>query len=87
MQAKLKTFQCIIEEFGLNMLGYNILNVAQKLDVNISSSGNVSTSAATNVFPSATLTVYSPSVAATKSTIMQYNQPSFKATHTAPVDY
>ena len=76
-----------IEEFGLNMLGYNIVNVAQKLDVNISSSGNVSTSAATDVFPSATLTVSSQSVPATSSTIMQYNQPSFKATHTAPVDY
>ncbi|HVY73739.1 MAG TPA: DUF6443 domain-containing protein [Puia sp.] len=76
-----------IEEFGLNMLGYNIVNVAQKLDVNISSSGNVSTSAATDVFPSATLTVSSPSVPAASSTIMQYNQPSFKETHTAPVDY
>lgn len=56
-------------------LGYNIVNVAQKLDVNISKSGNVSVSAATDIFPSASL-----SINGTK--IMQYNQPSFKATHT-----
>jgi RHS repeat-associated protein len=45
------------EEFGLNLMGYNIVNVAQKLDVNISSQGNVSVSAATDVFPSASLSV------------------------------
>lgn len=64
-----------IEEVGLNLMGYDIVNVAQKLDLNISSKGNVSVSAATDVFPSATLTVNG-------STIMQYDQPSFKATHT-----
>ena len=57
-------------------MGYDIVNVAQKLDVNISSKGNVSISAATDIFPSAKLSVNG-------STIMQYNQPSFKATHTA----
>lgn len=69
-----------VEEFGMNAMGYNIVNVAQKLNVDISSQGNVTTSAATDVFPSATLSVNS-------TPIMQYNQPSFKATHTAPVDY
>jgi RHS repeat-associated protein len=69
-----------VEEVGMNAMGYNIVNVAQKLDVNISSKGDVTTSAATDVFPSATLKVNNAS-------IMQYNQPSFKATHTAPVDY
>ena len=69
-----------IEQIGLNLFGYKIVNVAQKLDVNITSSGNVTTSAATDVFPSATLS-------ANGTTIMQYNQPSFKETHTAPTKY
>ena len=64
-----------IEEMGMNLLGYDIVNVAQKLDVNISAKGNVSISAATDVFPSATLKVNG-------TPIMQYNAPSFKATHT-----
>jgi hypothetical protein len=76
-----------VEEIALNQLGYNIVNVAQKLDVSISSSGNVTASAATDVFPSATLTVSSPLSPAANNTIMQYNQPSFKTTHTAPIDY
>jgi hypothetical protein len=62
------------EQFGLNQLGYNIVNVAQKMDVNISAQGNVSVSAATDIFPSASLTVNGNS-------IMQYNQPSFEKTH------
>ena len=66
------------EEAGLGALGYKIVNVAQKLDVNISSSGNVTTSAATDIFPSATLSVNG-------TTIMQYNQPSFVETHSAPI--
>ena len=64
-----------IEEVGMSLMGVDIVNVAQKLDVNISNQGNVSVSAATDVFPSATLTLNGTS-------IMQYNQPSFKATHT-----
>ena len=64
-----------IEEKALNVLGYNVVNVAQKLDVNISQKGDVSVSAATDVFPSATLSVNG-------SQIMQYDQPSFKETHT-----
>jgi hypothetical protein len=67
-----------IEEAGMNVMGYKIVDVAQKLDVNISPQGNVSVSAATDVFPSATLSVNG-------STIMQYNQPSFEATHSAPI--
>ncbi|RFM34743.1 RHS repeat-associated core domain-containing protein [Chitinophaga silvisoli] len=63
-----------IEELALNTMGYNIVNVGQKLDVNISPKGLVSVSAATDVFPSATLKLNG-------STIMQYNQPSFKETH------
>jgi RHS repeat-associated protein len=66
-----------IEEVGLHALGYNIVDVAQKLDVNISSQGNVSVSAATDVFPSATLSVNG-------SPIMQYNQPSFEKNFSAP---
>lgn len=45
-----------IEEFGLKTLGYNIVNVAQKLDLNYSK-GNLSVSAATDVFPAAKLTL------------------------------
>jgi RHS repeat-associated protein len=68
-----------IAEIGMNIIGYDIVNVAQKLGVNISPKGNVSVSAATDVFPSANLTLNG-------STIMQYNQPSFKATHTKGVN-
>jgi hypothetical protein len=66
------------EQIGMNLLGFNIVNVAQKLDVSIPTSGNISISAATDIFPSATLTVNG-------SSVMQYNQPSFIQTHTAPV--
>jgi len=66
------------EEAALGTLGFKIVNVAQKLDLKISSSGNVAVSAATDVFPSATLTVNG-------NQLMQYNQPSFVKTHAAPV--
>jgi RHS repeat-associated protein len=66
------------EEFGLNVLGYKIVNVAQKLDINIPKEGNISVSASTDVFPSATLSING-------NQAMQYNQPSFVETHTAPV--
>jgi hypothetical protein len=65
------------EEAGLGLMGYNIVNVAQKLDINISSKGNVSVSAASDVFPSATLSVNG-------SNIMKYAQPSFVQTHKLP---
>ena len=67
-----------IEEFGMNALGFNIVNVAQKLDLNISAQGNVSVSSATDIFPSATLSINS-------ATVMKYSQPSFVQTHTAPI--
>ena len=67
-----------IEQAGMNSMGYKIVDVAQKLDVNISQQGNVSVSAATDIFPSATLNVNG-------SQIMQYNQPSFVETHSAPI--
>ncbi|SDQ40764.1 RHS repeat-associated core domain-containing protein [Chryseobacterium soldanellicola] len=67
-----------IEEIGLNLGGYKIVDVAQKLNVNYnSSSGNLSVNAYTNIFPSANVTVNG-------SKIMQYNQPSFNKTHLAP---
>jgi hypothetical protein len=69
----------VIEELGMNALGYNIVNVAQKLNINISSQGKLSLSSATDIFPSATLSINGTS-------IMQYNQPSFVGTHSAPVN-
>jgi RHS repeat-associated protein len=62
-----------IEAFGLNALGYDIVNVAQNLQVNYSG-GNVSTTAATDVFPSASLSLNG-------TQLFHYTQPSFKATH------
>ncbi len=63
----------------MNMLNYKLVDVAQKLDINYNkSNGNLTVGAYTDVFPSANL-----SLNGTK--IMQYNQPSFPATHTAPV--
>lgn len=62
-----------VEAFGLNVLGYDIVNVAQNLQVSYSE-GNVSTTAATDVFPSATLSLNG-------SQLFHYTQPSFKATH------
>ncbi|GEN77504.1 DUF6443 domain-containing protein [Chryseobacterium hagamense] len=70
-----------IEEFGLNTAGFKIVDVAQKLNINYNSSnGNLSVDAYTNIFPSATLKLNN-----TGTTLMQYNQPSFPGTHTAPV--
>lgn len=67
------------EHFSLNAIGFKIVDVAQKLDINYTSkTGALSISAATNIFPSATLKMNG-------STIMQYNQPSFIGTHVAPV--
>jgi RHS repeat-associated protein len=62
-----------LEAAGLNMLGYDIVNVAQKMTLGLS--GNkLSVSAATDIFPSATLSVNG-------TQLFQYNQPSFRATH------
>ena len=70
-----------IEEFGLNSMGYRIVDVAQKLQINYASNtGDISISSYTNVFPSATLKLVN-----TNTILMNYAQPSFKATHTAPI--
>lgn len=66
------------EEFGMNVMGFKIVDVAQKLNINYNSgNGNLSVSTYTGVFPSATLSVNG-------SQIMKYNQPSFTGTHSAP---
>ncbi len=62
-----------LEAVGLNALGYDVVNVAQKLDLSLS--GNkLSVTGSTDVFPSATLSVNG-------TQLFQYNQPSFKGTH------
>ena len=67
------------EAFGLNVMGYKVVDVSQKLNINYSNStGSLSVSAYTNIFPSANLKV-------NDITIMQYNQPSFIGTHSAPI--
>ncbi|MGY0427013.1 MAG: RHS repeat-associated core domain-containing protein, partial [Polaribacter sp.] len=64
-----------IEEFGLNVMGFQIVDVAQKLNISVQN-GNLSYSAYTNVFPSATLSVDGIK-------LLHYRQPSFLQTHTA----
>lgn len=61
------------EAMGLNAMGYDVVNVAQNLQVNYSA-GKISTTAATDVFPSASLSVNG-------SQVFHYSQPSFRATH------
>jgi hypothetical protein len=69
------------EEAGLNSMGYKIVDVAQKLNISFDkSNGNLSVNAYTSIFPSATLKLNN-----TNTTLMNYVQPSFKATHTAPI--
>ncbi len=67
------------EAIGLNAMGYDIVNVAQKLNVSYSG-GKVSTAAATDVFPSASLSVNG-------SQLFHYTQPSFRATHGRDYNY
>ncbi len=62
-----------IEEFGLNLLGFDIVNVAQKATFSLSGN-NLSIKGATDVFPSATLS-------GNGSQLFKYDQPSFRATH------
>jgi hypothetical protein len=68
-----------IEAFALNAMGYDIVNVAQNLNVNYSG-GKVSTTASTDVFPSASLSVNGRQ-------LFHYNQPSFRATHGRDYNY
>ncbi|RTY77504.1 RHS repeat-associated core domain-containing protein [Flavobacterium sp. LS1P28] len=65
-----------MEEIGLNMTGNNIVNVAQKLNLNYFG-GNLSVKASTDIFPSATLSVNG-------NQLMNYTQPSFTGTHSLP---
>lgn len=62
-----------IEAAGLNVMGYDVVNVAQSLNFSYANN-RLSMSAATDVFPSATLTMNGIS-------LFKYNQPSFQATH------
>ena len=62
-----------IEHIGLNFMGYDIVNVAQKVNLNYSN-GNLGVSAGTDVFPSASLSVNG-------NNLFNYKQPSFNATH------
>ncbi|GAA4161054.1 DUF6443 domain-containing protein [Chryseobacterium ginsenosidimutans] len=69
------------EESGLNSMGFKIVDVAQKLNISFNKdNGNLSVDAYTNVFPSATLKLNN-----TGTTLMNYKQPSFVGTHTAPL--
>lgn len=61
------------EEFGLKLMGYDAVNVAQKLTIGLSGN-NLSITAATDIFPSASLSVNGIQ-------LFNYAQPSFKATH------
>ena len=73
-----------IEEFGMNALGFNIVDVAQKLNISYNNSdGVLDINAQTGVFPSASLNMNANN-GFVNHKIMQYNQPSFVKTHTAP---
>ncbi|OPC58133.1 hypothetical protein DSC47_11260 [Elizabethkingia miricola] len=75
-----------IEEAGLNSWGFKIVDVAQKLNMDYNSNnGNLSIDASTNIFPSANLSVKGNGNSDTFK-LMQYDQPSFIKTHTAPVN-
>lgn len=64
------------EEMGMRLEGYNIVNVAQKLQINYSN-GNLTITTYTDIFPSASLSLNG-------TQIMYYHQPSFKETHALP---
>src|SRR5690606_17850451 len=61
------------EELGLGLMGYQRVNVAQKLTLGLSGN-NLFIGAATDIFPSATLSVNG-------SQLFKYDQPSFRGTH------
>lgn len=62
-----------VEEFGMNMMGFDIVNVAQQATFSLT--GNqLSVTGATDVFPSATLS-------GNGTQLFKYNQPSFTGTH------
>ncbi|WP_415711177.1 RHS repeat-associated core domain-containing protein, partial [Flavobacterium branchiophilum] len=73
-----------IEELGMNLMGYKIVDVAQKLSINYNSNNkSLSIDAYTGIFPSSTLTM-TANQGFVNHQMMQYNQPSFVKTHTAP---
>jgi RHS repeat-associated protein len=61
------------EALGLGLLGYDVVNVAQRAEFN-SINGNLTIKALTDIFPSATLHVNG-------NLLMHYSQPSFFKTH------
>jgi hypothetical protein len=62
-------------------MGFKIVDVAQELNIRFDKgSGNLSVNAYTDVFPSATLKLNN-----TNTTLMNYIQPSFVGTHSAPL--
>lgn len=61
------------EAAGLSLLGYDVVNVAQQMNMNLSRN-QLSISASTDIFPSATLNVNG-------TQLFQYDQPSFITTH------
>ena len=65
-----------VEEYGMNYMGYKIVDVAQRLHLRIND-GFLSVDAYTNVFPSATLDVQG-------FRLLHYKEPSFVETHKAP---
>ena len=62
-----------IEQIGLSLMGYDIVNVAQNLQLNLCEN-QLHISAGTDIFPSATLTMNG-------TQLMHYAQPSFVNTH------
>ena len=62
-----------LEEAGLASIGYDKVNIAQKITLNLSGT-KLSVTAATDIFPSASLSVNGTS-------LFNYNQPSFAKTH------
>jgi RHS repeat-associated protein len=62
-----------IEEIGLTIIGYDKVNVAQKLTIGLDFN-TIRIKASTDIFPSASLRV-------NDHVLFRYNQPSFKSTH------
>ena len=67
------------EEAGLGAMGYDAVNVAQRITFRVNNN-KLSISAATDIFPSASLSVNDVQ-------LFKYDQPSFKATHKILKDY
>ncbi|MFE7087115.1 DUF6443 domain-containing protein [Sphingobacterium spiritivorum] len=68
-----------LEEVGLSLMGYDKVNVAQKLTIGLNGN-NLGVEAATDIFPSASLSVKGTGNS-NSYRLMNYKQPSFKNTH------